>query len=104
MTIGQQLSFKRGVKVCTNCQSNLISQRAEEEWFCESCGLTFSAPGENCSECGSVELGQTGEYPCVSCGRPWTWDDGQENLWNKMKLIVGTAPPPAPAGKPRKEE
>ena len=87
MTIGQQLSFKRGVKVCPGCQSNLICERTEKEWFCESCGLTFTTPDENCGECGSVELGQTGEYPCVSCGRPRTWDDGQDDLWEKMRLI-----------------
>ena len=87
MTIGQQVKFKRDVKVCPSCQSNLISQRAEWEWFCESCPFVFPVPEESCSECGSVNLGQTGEYPCVVCKRPRMWDDGQDALWEKMKLI-----------------
>jgi len=34
------------VKVCPSCRSDLISQRAEQEWFCESCGFTFPTPEE----------------------------------------------------------
>lgn len=27
-----------------------------------------------CSECAQIDQGQTGEYPCPTCGLPRTWD------------------------------
>ena len=30
---------------------------------------------ERCSECGQVDHGQTGEYPCITCGLPFVFDE-----------------------------
>ena len=27
-----------------------------------------------CPKCGQTDIGQTGEYPCNSCGLPTLWD------------------------------
>ena len=28
-----------------------------------------------CTKCGSIDFGQTGEYPCAACGLPVAWDE-----------------------------
>jgi len=41
-----------------------------------------------CDKCKQFEIGQTGEYPCKKCGLPTQWDDGQETLYDIMKMNI----------------
>lgn len=49
---------------------------------------------EACTLCGQTDHGQYGEYPCLECGLPLTWDDepSPQALWQLLDPIKDYRP------------
>ncbi len=54
---------------CRECEA-LVAYAGELPKDCIRCGALLACP-----KCRQVDLGQTGEYLCSTCGLPTTWDE-----------------------------
>lgn len=68
------------IKVCPihdkthYCEYKIGGAKCECKCTCPTKKALAQPQEEECSECGSRNEGQTGEYPCKKCGLPGLWD------------------------------
>jgi hypothetical protein len=58
---------------------DFLIEIAHREFTFEAPLLNGQEPTGRCRDCDQINVGQTGEYPCKTCGLPTTWDDRQSS-------------------------